>query len=481
MNYDYRQLTTQIIPHSINPNNIEINRLLNIHQLPIDIPNIHQLYDIVHDLSFKAFYITCNSRYQKLIKDDSESIVVHEYTQGKYYSHYKVEIPENNRYSADSFKTADGKKPKGIKRYTLTVNLYEDEVIFITFKLFAFYDLGNDKIKVTDNKILSKFYIRPGIHRPWLIKERSMIINNKISNKKTKTRYQNRYVSLKNRVRVEGKLFRNLRYYLIAIHNQCSYDIVSKIHQVYFASGKKDMKRSNPGNSLLFQSKNIPEIIKRKIGYRIPLNLVYHWYDIFQLPVDTISSCFKESDYSLVYQNLKKFGNPFRIPSVKPNVVKVDDYDSQYEHIIIYRVQDVIRMSYELGIELSPRLQSIKKFNQLHSDISRQYRLLTMEDLTVHKAYYQLTEKYNWLELIDTKERLLEEATMQHNCVVAYAPKINTGQSAIYSMIHENVRYTLEITKMSKGKNWDFQCVQIYGPFDRDPPDTVINMVLKNL
>lgn len=412
---------------------------INIYEYPLNFKDIYELYENVKKILFKIFTKNMHQRNQKirglLIPKDFR---IDEYRRGMWYVHYKCDL----EYDI-------------IDRYSLTINLYQGEVIFITCKKFSFSEFsdenGDVKINVKENSILHKFYIRHGIHRPWVIKERVCIHRGKKANKKNK--YQNRYVSLKNVVKPANLEMGIFRYYMIALHNQISLQLLMKIRKIKFSREEND-RIEMPSNKTLFKAKNISEIVERKIGHKIPINLVYQWYDIIDMPIDIVAKCFKKDDYSLVYQNLMNYKNVFRIPS------------NSYRFLIT----DTLNMSYLLGEKVSPRLQSLKKLTQIHNDLSKRHRLLSMPDVKVHKAYYQLS--IEWLELIDTKKRLLEEGLEQRNCVTSYIHRINNGECAIFSTMYEEKRYTIEIVKSVNFKgNYIFKCVQVKGLQNSSPPD----------
>ena len=59
-------------------------------------------------------------------------------------------------------------------------------------------------------------------------------------------------------------------------------------------------------------------------------------------------------------------------------------------------------------------------------------------------------------ELIETKERLLEESITQDHCVANYANQINAGSCAIFCITWEDKKYTLQVNRY-------YQNVQLKG------------------
>ena len=57
--------------------------------------------------------------------------------------------------------------------------------------------------------------------------------------------------------------------------------------------------------------------------------------------------------------------------------------------------------------------------------------------------------------MINQEARLQKEGLVQNNCVYSYKETINNGMIAIFSLLYENQRYTLEIgyNKRKNAKN----------------------------
>ena len=161
---------------------------------------------------------------------------------------------------------------------------------------------------------------------------------------------------------------------------------------------------------------------------------------------------FKKDDYSLLYQNIKQYKNVFRFPI--------------YKHS--YIINDTIQMALDINKKLSPRISSYNKLVHIHDQLFKEYRLKTMPDFKVHNDYKKVVEVFPWLELIDTKERLLQESEEQKNCVSSYAYRIDKAQCAIYSAIINNERYTIELNRSLINMNpekWGIALGQIESSF----------------
>lgn len=60
-----------------------------------------------------------------------------------------------------------------------------------------------------------------------------------------------------------------------------------------------------------------------------------------------------------------------------------------------------------------------------------------------------------------------------HHCVASYAPLINSDTCAIYSLVYEEKRYTIEF-RLNKNRYW---VRQLYGICDSQAPKEVWNYV----
>ncbi len=112
-----------------------------------------------------------------------------------------------------------------------------------------------------------------------------------------------------------------------------------------------------------------------------------------------------------------------------------------------YLIPDWINDRYVLGEKINLNITSEKRIREEHTRDSRRVRLLGIKKIKTKEIYHRILENfpYDTVELVDDKERLLQEGTEMDHCVVSYADKINSGESAIFSFIVEDARYTMEI------------------------------------
>ena len=75
--------------------------------------------------------------------------------------------------------------------------------------------------------------------------------------------------------------------------------------------------------------------------------------------------------------------------------------------------------------------------------------------------------------MIKSRKRLISEAVVQHNCVWSYADDINRDKCAIYSLVYNEVRYTIEF-RYQENK---YEAVQIQRAFNQGCSEEVRNYI----
>lgn len=100
---------------------------------------------------------------------------------------------------------------------------------------------------------------------------------------------------------------------------------------------------------------------------------------------------------------------------------------------------------------LSLKVTSLKRWQEEHQRKSRLRMLKGVANIKTADVYKDALEGLEYeYELIDDKERLIQESLEMGHCVATYANKINSGQCGIFSIIYEGNRYTLELCKSDK-------------------------------
>lgn len=132
------------------------------------------------------------------------------------------------------------------------------------------------------------------------------------------------------------------------------------------------------------------------------------------------------------------------------------------QKIEIYLVRDWLWDMKKLGLKnFSLSITSQTRIADEHIKMSREIRKMQLQPIKVQQKYIDFFEKNEEFkrmgaELITTKERLLDEGTMQDHCVASYGGKINSGDCAIISFIYNDKRYTLELNYHRDSKRGEY-------------------------
>ena len=137
---------------------------------------------------------------------------------------------------------------------------------------------------------------------------------------------------------------------------------------------------------------------------------------------------------------------------------------------------------------LSLKVTSLKRWQKEHQRRSKLRMLKGVSAIKTADIYKNALEGFEYeYELIDDKERLIQESIEMNHCVATYANKINTGGCGIFSIMYEGNRYTLEVGKssmsdtMNKMMNNPLLCVQLKGKFNTKAPEELEKAVVLKL
>jgi len=137
---------------------------------------------------------------------------------------------------------------------------------------------------------------------------------------------------------------------------------------------------------------------------------------------------------------------------------------------------------------LSLKVTSLKRWQEEHQRRSKLRMLKGVSAIKTADIYKNALEGFEYeYELIDDKERLIQESIEMNHCVATYANKINTGGCGIFSIIYKGDRYTLEVGQssmsdtMNKMMNNPLLCVQLKGKFNTKAPQELEKAVVSKL
>lgn len=229
----------------------------------------------------------------------------------------------------------------------------------------------------------------------------------------------------------------------------------------------------------------IDYVPKAKISYRHFINTKSDLQAIgklFGTKVPEVLKMFIIDEVLALYKTIKDFN---QINKLCQFIAKEEDpsYDL-YETIAEmlfgnchdrWLVQDAIGDSLTLkkrGISFS--VTSKKRWIDDHNKATKLRMLAGVPEIEVGDVYKEALKGLEYpCELIESKDRLVQESVELHHCVATYANKINAGTCAIFSIEFEEKRYTLEVQAQRIGKGVLYKPVQFRGLCNEAAPDLI--------
>lgn len=139
-------------------------------------------------------------------------------------------------------------------------------------------------------------------------------------------------------------------------------------------------------------------------------------------------------------------------------------------------LRDYIQDHIALKRKMSLKIRSKTRIEDEHRKMTKERMIKGIKAINVAERYKILFKDSDiQAELIETKERLLEESITQDHCVATYANQINSGSCAIFCITWEDKKYTLQV-------NSYFQNIQFKGHRNCDAPEACtkkVNELLK--
>lgn len=133
--------------------------------------------------------------------------------------------------------------------------------------------------------------------------------------------------------------------------------------------------------------------------------------------------------------------------------------------------QDYFYLCREMHCKVSIGFKSSKKVIEAHDDMAerhrnRLHRVSVPKDSVFYPLRKLLPSDFEWIK---SGKRLREEGIQMKHCVNMYYRDINDDRCAIYSLVRDGKRYTMEVIK--KGNKYRIR--QIFGYHNSDCPDEV--------
>lgn len=144
---------------------------------------------------------------------------------------------------------------------------------------------------------------------------------------------------------------------------------------------------------------------------------------------------------------------------------------------------DYLRMLKQEGGKVNLNIRSYTTIKRKHDEVSRVILEKNRDKrrLKVAKVYPKVESIPGLkVEMIRSANRLNLESEILHHCVHTYKTSINNGSCAIYSLVHEEERYTLEVKAVKKPKEdeeaedeYEFKINQLRGKYNCSPPTSM--------
>lgn len=157
--------------------------------------------------------------------------------------------------------------------------------------------------------------------------------------------------------------------------------------------------------------------------------------------------------------------------------------EKENKDIVTY-IKDYINMLVELKgkVKYDPNIKSFNKLKRVHLNIAMIYAEVKYKDLEVILEKKNPFLKLNLpkdIKRLETKEDFFIEGKLNQNCVFSYIPSVNNEECIIYTYLHNNKRYTIEIRYHKK---LGFYLNQIKGYFNsNDIPKEVLKYIKNSI
>lgn len=149
---------------------------------------------------------------------------------------------------------------------------------------------------------------------------------------------------------------------------------------------------------------------------------------------------------------------------------------------------DYFRMLVDEGRKVNLDISSYSTLKSNHDKLSREILLKqnnSRKTLGVSRVFPKIKSTPDIeVEMIRTAKRLDMESFMLNHCVHSYKETIRRGTCAIYSLLYEGERYTLQVNVIKEPKTKDpyiedkeellsFKAVQLKGKYNYSPPESM--------
>lgn len=139
-----------------------------------------------------------------------------------------------------------------------------------------------------------------------------------------------------------------------------------------------------------------------------------------------------------------------------------------------YIVNDYVNMLLMDKQKINLKIKSYNRLKEEHDVLMIKTRAKQLDKIKIPKnTKFKRLKLPNDFEKITSTKRIVQESEIQKNCVSSYIDSINRDNCAIYSLLYDEDRYTIEIKKKNNLYYW----VQIAGFANSQPPREVVEYV----
>jgi len=308
------------------------------------------------------------------------------------------------------------------------------------------YSKEYENIDVYDYDIEVRSPFRSNIERVVVIAKKKKIFS--VNDKNYVLINGNRWLSLKNWTGLKGRdvsgIITNKVAVMLLNMMLGGKEWVSKFEEPipYFISNKHSRKANSLDEAISLEcGMTPPKIIKRAL--KNDINDIINFYNIIDVNKIPYIINFIKRNHKNLSSLLEAEGYP-RVDSLLYYFFL--SKDNRCEKYIFH---DYIRMIRKEGQKINLNISSYKSIRRNHDKISADILSKNKDNrrLKVSKVYPKIKSIPGLeVEMIRKSDRLNEESEILHHCVHGYKEKINRGECAIYSLVHEGERYTLQIS-----------------------------------
>ena len=279
-------------------------------------------------------------------------------------------------------------------------------------------------------------------------------------------------------------------YMFTKVNNKCSPRIYKNFHVHSLAYSEREALKimldtqcevdnlPNVSYKHFMGAKNTKEVFKRAYGIDVPKSVlkVYKPDDINYV-LKVLDNPNDITKFAMHLATLPKDSTSFQ--GIYYHSSLIFDHLCQMKNLGDYSwlLRDYFGDLHHFKLKTNLSFTNIDRIRELHNRYTRVRMLEGVPEIKVHNRFVDLVKSFSIeCEMVDTKDRLIEEgATMEH-CVATYHGQINSGQCCIVHIPYKDTPgYTLQIVGGTDGQI--FKVAQLRGKFNCEPPEELTTKI----